>query len=150
MTTRWDNGPSAIDPVSRQIIDRFERRFRGHVRTTANPKGRVVRMPCTFCDFPAAEAHHLRYEPDWAFVIVWACQSCHRKIEWGTLKIREKDISDYSSLIARVGRPGGRAENRREPDTSFAFGANVHVIVPFVPQDCNVQDDRERDLEKGA
>lgn len=105
--------------------ERFERRFRHHVQRQSNPKGRIVRLPCTFCGFPAAEAHHLKYEPDWAFIVVWACLSCHRKVEYGSLRILQKHICDYSSLVARSALPGARAENRREPDTSFEFGANA-------------------------
>jgi len=123
--TRWDTGPSAIDPVSRIIMDRYERRFRHHIQTPSNPKGRIVRLPCAFCAFPAAEAHHLKYEPDWAFIIVWACISCHRKLEYGSLKIGARQICNYTSLVSNISRPNGRAENRREPDLSFDFGANV-------------------------
>ena len=120
--TRWD---STIDPVSRKLMDRIERRFRHYILCNSNPKGRIVRLPCTFCGDMAAEAHHPSYEPDQAFVVVWSCVSCHRKVEHGSLKVQKKHICDYTSLVALVAKPGLRAENRREPDTSFDFGFNV-------------------------
>ncbi len=82
---------------------RVARRFRYHVRSSYNPRGRIHREPCVFCGKRKAEAHHPDYEK--AFLVVWACDSCHRKIEHKTLKIGKRHLHDYSSLI--VQRPGG-------------------------------------------
>lgn len=128
MTTGWRDRP-ANTKAERKLIERYERRFRHYILCNSNPRGRIVRLPCTFCGDMAAEAHHLKYEPDWAFIVVWTCVSCHRKIEHGSLKVRRKHVYDYTSLVASVARPGGRVENRREPDTSFDFGFNV-VAAP--------------------
>lgn len=109
--------------------ERYERRFRHHVLSLSNPRGRIVRLPCTFCAFPAAEAHHLRYEPDWVFIVVWACLSCHRRMEYGSLKILQKHICDYSSLVRNICLPGARREalDARTADVSFDFGCNANT-----------------------
>jgi len=43
---------------------------------------------------------------------VWACSVCHRKIERGEIKIRAKDIWDYTSLVVKRSNAWrfGRAE----------------------------------------
>lgn len=122
MSSGWKDRP-ADSRADRATRERYQRRFRHHILCNSNPKGRIVRLPCTFCGDMATEAHHLRYEPDWAFIIVWTCVSCHRKVEHGSLKVYKKHVCDYTALV--VARPGGRVENRREPDTSFDFGFNV-------------------------
>lgn len=123
----WDDRPAEghVDLATRE---RYERRFRGHVQTLSNPKGRIVRLPCAFfvdCGSYVAEAHHIKYEPDWTFIVVWTCASCHRKVEYGSLRVGKRQICDYTSLVRNILRPGLYRENRREPDVSFEFGANA-------------------------
>lgn len=79
---------------------RCRRRFRHHVRTpVSNPKGRIHREPCCRCGEREAEAHHLDYENP--FRVAWLCSSCHRKVDHGSLNLRQKDIWDYSGLVRR-------------------------------------------------
>lgn len=87
---------------------RARRRFRHHVRSGWNPKGRIHKESCCKCGDWNAEAHHLDYhEP---FVVVWLCASCHRKVERKVLKVYKRDIWDYRSLLLQV--PALRVENR--------------------------------------
>jgi hypothetical protein len=96
--------------------ERVARRFRHHVRTVSNPRGRIIREACTFCPAGAtAGGHHLDYAKP--FVVVWACEPCHRKIERGEIKIRAKDVWDYTSLVKK--RP-----------TRWSFGRGARAAPP--------------------
>ena len=88
--------------------DRIARRFRHHVRTTWNPKGRIRREPCQFCGAEEStwgkarkagpiEAHHVDYAQP--FLVVWVCFTCHRKVDRGELKILKRHLWDYTSLV---------------------------------------------------
>jgi hypothetical protein len=78
---------------------RIGRRFRGHVRTETNPKGRIHREPCYFHREMIGEAHHPDYDQPWA--VVWLCSSCHRRADHGTLRVTKKMIWDYTSLVPK-------------------------------------------------
>jgi hypothetical protein len=88
--------------------DRVSRRFRYHVRTTSNPRGRIHREGCFWHPEVEAEAHHIDYTKP--FVVVWAGGSCgcHRRVDHGSLKVPKKAIFDYTSLVSVVARPGGQ------------------------------------------
>ena len=95
---RWD-GWNDFERV------RIARRFRHHVRTAKNPKGRIEREGCAFCPkLSKIEAHHVDYNQP--FLIVWVCVSCHRKVEHGTLKVTKKRLRDYSKVVMQ--RPGAQ------------------------------------------
>lgn len=96
---------------------RVSRRFRYHVKTKYNPKGRIRRERCSWCltkelkrsRYP--QAHHVDY--DFPFLVVWCCEPHHRMIERGEIKIRKRDLWDYSSLVRAqpqlwVGQDGER------------------------------------------
>lgn len=100
---------------------RAARRFRHHIQTPSNPRGRVVRLPCVFCPLEEAlnrfsEAHHPNHKIWW--VVVWACERCHRMIEHGSLRVLKKHLFDYSSLL--LIRPNGHRENRPSPQLEKA------------------------------
>lgn len=100
--TRWmkENRPLAY---------RVGNRFKRHVRTKSNPRGRIIRPEkCTYCPRRAGELFdsgliteiqgcHLDYAHP--FAVLWLCQGCHRKLERGTLRWRKRDVHDYSSLV---------------------------------------------------
>ena len=89
--------------------ERVARRFRGHVRTPSNPRGRIHREKCAFCpqepvlvpspigEIPAVGAHHVDYAR--AFLGVWLCEKCHRAVERGELRILKRHLWDYTSLV---------------------------------------------------
>jgi hypothetical protein len=87
---------------------RAARLFRYHVNTrNYNPRGRIHRELCAFCkiddQLTPSQAHHIDYSRP--FVVVWCCQSHHRKIEYGTVEIKKWMIHDYTSLVASVLKP---------------------------------------------
>ena len=96
VNTRWDEH---FTPQQRVLLDRVQRRFRHHIRTNWNPKGRIRREICAFCENPhlPTEAHHVDYTRP--FLVVWVCTSCHRRLEHGSLRVRKRDLWDYSSLV---------------------------------------------------
>jgi hypothetical protein len=109
MATRWkrwkDQHPDQ---------ERAARRFRHHVRTAWNPKGRIYREPCFSCAHESSQAHH----PDHAhpFRVVWVCNECHRDLEDGRLSFGKRDVWDYTSLVVtrpKLHRVGPR--QRRAP-----------------------------------
>lgn len=108
--------------TSTEII-RIQRRFRHHVRTPHNPRGRIYRERCAFAGrgkgecwahvltpegVPVAEAHHVEYASPWK--VVWLCTSHHRKVERKTVRLRKRDVWDYTSLIEPIGKPGLRVD----------------------------------------
>lgn len=99
---RW-NDPSQI---------RVARRFRHHVRTTSNPRGRIHREPCfniRECgSTKPADAHHVDYNQP--FLVLWVCVNCHRKVDHNSLKFKKSDLWDYSSVVRVRGKTW--AENR--------------------------------------
>lgn len=103
---------------------RVARRFREHVRTTKNPRGRIHREPCVLGgeDHGTGEAHHVDYSKPW--VVMWLCRPCHRRVERGEVKLDKRWIRrrlwDYSSLV--IQRPRGQ---RHGPKPEVAEG------VPF-------------------
>lgn len=97
-----------------------QRRFRHHVRTPRNSRGRIHREECVFCvqfkedQKTISEAHHLDYKEWWR--VTWLCFSHHRKVDHGSLKVRIRHIWDYSSLlIRRTGRPTGKKSTAEAP-----------------------------------
>lgn len=94
---------------NRPLAYRVGNRFKRHVRTKSNPRGRIIRPEqCTFCPSRAGQlfksgfiveiqGHHIDYKRP--FAVLWCCQSCHRKLERGKLRWRKRDIHDYSSLV---------------------------------------------------
>lgn len=92
--------------------ERIARRFRQHVRTAGNPRGRIHREDCGFCldagDAVLGDAHH----PDHArpYVVVWVCVQHHRMLEHGGLRIYKRHVFDYTSLVWQ--RTGLLRENR--------------------------------------
>lgn len=78
---------------------RVARRFRHHVRTKRNPRGRIRREPCQVdgCGEEKSEAHHIDYSKP--FVVVWLCFTHHRHVERKKLRIKKRWIWDYSSLL---------------------------------------------------
>ena len=79
------------------IEQRAGRRFRHHVRTATNPKGRIHREACFWHPDRTGEFHHLDY--DLPFKGVWCCTFCHREIDHGTRKVPKRAVCDYSSLV---------------------------------------------------
>lgn len=90
MSYRWENFERDENAV------RASRRFRHHVRTNWNPKGRIHREPCVFCGC-LAEAHHVDYSRP--FLVSWLCFSHHRQVEAGTIKLYRKHLFNYESLV---------------------------------------------------
>jgi hypothetical protein len=89
---------------SRRERDRVAERFRSHVRTPSNPRGRIVRERCPWHPEKArVEAHH----PDYArpFLVVWCCFACHRRIDHGSLVPTVRETWDYTSLVEPLLRP---------------------------------------------
>ena len=81
---------------------RIARRFRHHVRTDWNPKGRIHRDFCAACldegeQTWVTEGHHIDY--DRPFVVVWLCFRHHRQVDHGSLRIKQRWIHDYTSLV---------------------------------------------------
>jgi hypothetical protein len=93
--------------------DRVAERFRSHVRTPSNPKGRIVRENCTLCakenKEKRGEAHHPDY--NYPFKVAWLCFGHHRKVDHGALALTERDFWDYTSLVAPLLKP--RLEGNR-------------------------------------
>lgn len=107
-------------------------RFRRHVRTASNPRGRIIRpnkcQKCPRCigqlyaggSKVQIQACHINYLRP--FLVIWLCQGCHRKLERGTLEFKKRELHDYESLVhARRTR---WIENRRG-------GVGSAVEVPF-------------------
>ncbi len=67
------------------------------------------------------EAHHVDYERP--FLVAWLCQSCHRKVDHGGLRLYKKYVWDYTSLIDGIAKLGLR---RAQRSTRAVVGA-----VPF-------------------
>lgn len=99
---------------SSQEMRRVQRLFRAHVQMPSNPMGRIVRQTCYFCrltamrggyphleHLPPAPAHHVDYAHP--FKVVWCCDSHHRQIDHGALRLPLKAICDYTSLIEAPG-----------------------------------------------
>lgn len=125
MNDRWQLSGRKWNSAERQ---RIARRFRHHVRTSSNPRGRIHRELCFFCvenaltggyprleHLPLAAAHHIDYARP--FVVVWCCDSHHRKIDHGALCVPLKAICDYTSLIETVAKYGKRRDGPILPKT---------------------------------
>lgn len=129
MNDRWQkNG----ERWNRAAKIRVARLFRAHVDTPANRGAgrscRIVRQPCWFCveharaggypreeHLPLAPFHHLDYGRP--FYGVWACDSHHRQIDHGSLRVPVKATRDYSSDVALVSKPGLLREEQALPTT---------------------------------
>lgn len=99
---------------SSQEMRRVQRLFRAHVAMPSNPLGRIVRRTCWFCTvnalkggyprlehLPPAPFHHLDYARP--FLGVWCCDSHHRQIDHGALRVPLRAVCDYTSLIEAPG-----------------------------------------------
>lgn len=108
MTVGWKTKDGRRWQQSERV--RVARRFRGHVRTPSNPRGRIHRESCHWHPDVEAEFHHIDYANPWRGAWLGLTCGCHRRVEHGTLRIPAKAIWDYTSLIESpgVGRPGGR------------------------------------------
>ena len=105
------------------------RRFRHHVQTRSNPRGVIVRLPCSRCPIAEAvmkpsEAHHEDYDRWW--LVVWLCESCHREIDHMVpkkrkLALRPSWFCDYSSLICRPGSRRGKNHPTNPLDKALGF-----------------------------
>ena len=93
------------DPDYADIV-RMQRRFRYHVRTRYNPRGRIVRPKrCAFhskrCWFQdpdrIPEAHHPFH--DEPFVVVFVCLRHHRAVERDPSMIRPEHIRDFTAIV---------------------------------------------------
>lgn len=93
----WESASGRWNAVER---DRVARRFRHHVRTKHNPRGRIRREPCCLCGGLARKthAHHVDYTE--TFKVVWLCFTHHREVERGLHKIKGSMIWDYTSLVS--------------------------------------------------
>lgn len=108
---------------------RVARLFRHHVQRPGNPRGRIVRLPCTFwhgfrrgphfvvpqpadCLGEPAAAHHVDYAHP--FRVVWLCTNCHMAVHARRLRVVPSMICDYTSLVANVLQPQ-QARRRPEP-----------------------------------
>lgn len=113
---------------------RVERLFRGHIQSRCNPRGRIVRLPCTFwggvrgrwpqaqppdCLGEPADAHHVDY--DQPFRVVWLCRNCHRKVEREKLRVTPAMVCDYSSLVANIRRASPSRRDVRVSDDEAPF-----------------------------
>lgn len=88
---------------------RVGRRFRKHVRTASNPRGKIIRPDCcSRCPRKTGQLYnsgghveiqacHVDYRKP--FLVLWLCQGCHRRLEQNTLTVRKRDLYDYSSLV---------------------------------------------------
>ena len=47
--------------------------------------GKLKRKPCKFCKNPKVHAHHEDYTKP--LEVVWLCNSCHRKVHLGIIKL---------------------------------------------------------------
>lgn len=118
--------------------DRVRRLFRYHIRSNYNPKGRIVRLICQWCkpntQITESEFHHINYE--FPFVGCWACRSCHRKIELGTIVISAAKLLDYTPLVRGILRPATSAALRAfNAEKDFYLirndGAELKTNSPF-------------------
>lgn len=115
--------------------ERVARRFRHHVQTASNPRGRIVRpIICQFCAEPVpagCDAHHVDYTK--SFIVVWCCFTCHRQIERGAMRILLRHIYDYSSLVRRLESLCVDAPTEPEPCPSCGWrrGDSIPDEVPF-------------------
>lgn len=115
--TRWNSADRA----------RVARLFRAHVDTPSNRRTgrscRIVRRGCFWHPEVEAEAHHVDYTRP--FIVVWVGTSCgcHRRIDHGSLKIPQKAICDYTSLIEGVAKHGLRSEMTRLDSLACICGA---------------------------
>jgi hypothetical protein len=108
---KWQDGGEAWNSPEKE---RVAKRFRAHVRTPSNPKGRIHREKCFFCKreyplpeewphLPRADAHHVDYSRP--FVVAWLCFRHHRAVDHGR-KLPPTALHDYSSLVAPLLKRG--------------------------------------------
>lgn len=88
------------------VVTRAVRRFRQQVWSPKHPERRIVRMyrcvnwrKCGSKDVQT-EGHHIDY--DHPFIVVWVCRSCHRLIESGSLRVLQRWVYNYESLVKEV------------------------------------------------
>ena len=98
MNDFWKN--RNLDPLR----VRCARRFRYHVNTRSNPRGRIFRLPCVFCPLDRgtqqpSEAHHVDYAKP--FLVAWLCEVHHRMVDHGSLKLQARMLCDYSGLVVQ-------------------------------------------------
>lgn len=141
MNDRWKTKEGSRWNKAKRI--RAARLFRAHVDTPHNRKVnrscRIQRERCWFCvqnaraggypqekHLPLAPFHHLDY--DRPFLGVWTCDSHHRKIDHGALRVPQKAMRDYTSDVALVSKRGLLSEVRR---TAALRATGTDSEVPF-------------------
>ena len=116
---RWNPEP----PEVRLLHNRIQSRFRFYVKRRGNPEAPIERQPCQFCGAPAenSEFHH----PDYTrpFYGAWACMSCHRKIDHGSLEVMPAQMNDYEPLVKSKLRTF-RWREEQDKLAAFDFGFN--------------------------
>ena len=119
--------------------------FRRHVRKPSNPTARIHREPCFFCVEDArlrsketgepldlsrcliGEGHHVDYARP--FLVAWLCESHHRQVDHGALKLPKRALWDYESVVACIWKPGNRGANNGHSHAKVKERAAS--VVPF-------------------
>ena len=101
--------------------ERVAKRLRSHIRVLSQPTARIHREVCfsRHDQQTDSEAHHVDYSRP--FLIVWACRSCHERIEAGLLNYRLRDLWDYSSLVIKRETRTRVAQQLDTADASVPF-----------------------------
>jgi hypothetical protein len=122
MNDKWQGGDGACWNTREK--QRIAERFRSHVRTKSNPRGRIHREKCYFCTreypnpeewphLPRADAHHVDYARP--FVVAWLCFRHHRAVDHGRA-LPPTALHDYFSLVAPLIRRGLEGNKNQKGD----------------------------------
>lgn len=126
--------------------ERIARRFRHHVRTPSNPRGRIHREPCCLCGLEPYEldaegrplfgccrvqAHHPDHERP--FLVAWLCDEHHRDVEDGKRRLLKRHLWDYTSLVAPITKPGLHRNGRAGRRLRLVGGTDVDRSTNEVP-----------------
>lgn len=108
---------------------RCARRFRQQLWSPRHPERRIHRIyrcvnwrECKETEVQT-QAHHIDY--DEPYIVVWVCDSCHRRIEHESLKVKKGWIYNYTSLVIQY------KSRHRTGDTVLAH--RLRVVKEEVP-----------------
>lgn len=110
---------------------RAAERFRHHVWSPRNKRGRIHRLyNCCFCGKEGmTQAHHKDYARP--FLVSWLCPSCHRLVEYGTIRLRPWHWFNYRSLVRA--EPHRWRKGHRGPTAQSIIGYRRQKVDPDVP-----------------